>query len=252
MRLDSNDYPVMAWNELSPDFNANSVFADRWDGAMWQPVDSGSLSSDVSSASRSMDLAVTSSNEPILAWSRQLFDPKRGVLDFNVFAGGWGGVVWNKIGAVSLNTNPERYAGAPSMVLDSADRPNVAFVQAERGFDVFVKRWSGSTWQQVGGSINNGTGLAGTPKLALNKNGTPTVAWLENKGSIKVFVKRWDGLQWVALGGFLNIDPKSYAESLDLALDSSGNPTVVWSEEITQTQRRIYAKHWNGKVWTGL
>jgi hypothetical protein len=252
LRLDTQGNPWLAWNELSPDFNANSVFVDRWDGVAWQAVDIGTLSSDVSSASRSMDLAVTSKGEPILAWSRQLFDPQRGVLDFNVFTGPWNGSSWQKLGAVSLNINPERYAGLPSLALNAQDHPTVAWSEANSGFDVFVKRWNGSGWQRLGGTVNGATGLANAPKLALNRNGTPTVAWLENAGSIKVFVKRWDGAAWRALGGFLNVDAKSYADSSSLALDSNGNAVVVWSEEITRTQRRVYAKRWNGTAWVGL
>ena len=251
MKLDPNGNPVMAWNELSPDFNGNSVFVDRWDGARWLEVDRGSLSSDVSSASRSMDLAVTSTGEPILAWSRQLFDPNRGTLDFNVFVGPFGGITWNRAGG-SLNVNPERYAGSPALKLDGQNRPVVAFTEASAGFDVFVKRWTGSRWALLGDTVNGRTGLANSPRLALDANGNPTVAWLENQGSIKVFVKRWDSKVWQPLGGFLNVDPKSYVESGSLALDLQGNPVVVWAEEITRTQRRVYVKRWNGKAWTGL
>ena len=251
MKLDPNGNPVMAWNELSPDFNGNSVFVDRWDGARWLEVDRGSLSSDVSSASRSMDLAVTSTGEPILAWSRQLFDPNRGTLDFNVFVGPFGGITWNRAGG-SLNVNPERYAGSPALKLDGQNRPVVAFTEASAGFDVFVKRWTGSRWALLGDTVNGRTGLANSPRLALDANGNPTVAWLENQGSIKVFVKRWDSKVWQPLGGFLNVDPKSYVESSSLALDLQGNPVVVWAEEITRTQRRVYVKRWNGKAWTGL
>ena len=251
MKLDPQGNPVMAWNELSPDFNGNSVFVDRLDGKAWLEVDRGSLSSDVSSASRSMDLAVTSTGEPILAWSRQLFDPNRGTLDFNVFVGPFGGVTWTR-GGGSLNVNPERYAGSPSLKLDARDRPVVAFTAASTGFDVFVKRWSGSNWVQLGETVNGRTGLANAPHLALDARGNPTVAWLENAGSIKVFVKRWDGKVWQPLGGFLNVDPKSYVESSSLTLDVNGNPVVVWAEEVTRTQRRVYGKRWNGKAWTGL
>ena len=251
MKLDPQGNPVMAWNELSPDFNGNSVFVDRWDGKRWLEVDRGSLSSDVSSASRSMDLAVTSVGVPILAWSRQLFDPQRGTLDFNVFVGPFGGVTWNRAGG-SLNIDPERYAGSPSLKLDARDRPIVAFTEASAGFDVFVKRWSGSAWARLGDTVNGRTGLANAPRLALDASGNPTVAWLENAGSIKVFVKRWDGKAWQALGGFLNVDPKAYVESSSLALDANGHPVVVWSEEVSRTQRRVYVKRWNGTAWTGL
>ena len=251
MKLDPVGNPVMAWNELSPDFNGNSVFVDRWDGKAWLEVDRGSLSSDVSSASRSMDLAVSSQGEPILAWSRQLFDPNRGTLDFNVFVGPFGGVTWNRSGG-SLNVNPERYAGSPSLKLDARDRPVVAFTEASSGFDVFVKRWTGSAWALLGDTVNGRTGLANAPHLALDSKGNPTVAWLENAGSIKVFVKRWNGKIWQPLGGFLNVDPKSYAESSSLALDSSGRPVMAWSEEVSRTQRRVYVKRWNGQTWTGL
>jgi hypothetical protein len=251
MALNRSGYPVLAWNELSPDFNGNSVLVDRWDGKAWQRIDIGSLSSDVSSASRSMALAVNSQNAPILAWSRQLFDPKRGALDFNVFAGPWNGKTWTRAGG-SLNINPERYAGSPSLVLDAQDRATVAFTEANAGFDVFVRRWTGRAWATLGKSVNGATGLANAPKLALDKSGNPTVAWLENAGSIKVFVRRWDGKNWVALGGFLNVDPKSYADSCSLALDERGHPTVAWSEEVTRTQRRVYAKRWDGKNWVGL
>jgi hypothetical protein len=224
---------------------------DRWDGKAWQRIDIGSLSSDVSSASRSMALAVNSQNAPILAWSRQLFDPKRGALDFNVFVGPWNGKTWTRAGG-SLNINPERYAGSPSLALDAQDRATVAFTEANNGFDVFVRRWTGGAWALIGKSVNGATGLANAPKVALDKSGNPTVAWLENAGSIKVFVRRWDGKRWLALGGFLNVDPKSYADSCSLALDAAGNPTVAWSEEVTRTQRRVYVKHWDGKAWVGL
>ncbi|NJK46098.1 MAG: hypothetical protein HC933_19175 [Pleurocapsa sp. SU_196_0] len=243
--------PVLAWNELSPDFNGNSVFVDRWNSETWQAVDIGSLSSDVSSASRSMDIAVTKKGEPMLAWSRQLFDASQGVLDFNVFVGGWNGSSWTRTGG-SVNVNPARYAGAPSLALDALDRPVVAWTEATAGFDVFVKRFDGKVWQAFGNSVNGATGLANAPRLALDTNGNPVVAWLENAGSIKVFVKRWEGRAWQPVGNFLNVDAKSYAESLSLALDSSGAPVVAWSEEVTRTQRRVYVKRWNGKAWVGL
>jgi hypothetical protein len=128
----------------------------------------------------------------------------------------------------------------------------VAFKEARSGFDVFVKRWTGSVWQAVGGSINGQTGLADGPALALDKQGNPTVAWLENAGAVGVFVKRWDGQNWVAVGERLNADPKAYALECAIALNADGQPTIAWAEEISKDVRRVYLRRWNGKAWVGL
>ncbi len=252
LALDAKGYPVIGWSELSPDFNADSYFVDRWAGDAWQPVDTGSLSSDVSGSSRSRDLAVASTGQPILAWSVQPYVAGRGALDFNVFVGPWNQGRWAALGGVSLNANPNAYAGSPSLALDAQDRPVVAFKEARSGFDVFVKRWTGNAWQAVGGSVNDETGLADGPALALDAQGNPTVAWLENAGAVGVFVKRWDGQNWVAVGGRLNADPKAYALECAMALDGQGQPTVAWSEEISKDVRRVYLRRWNKKAWVGL
>jgi hypothetical protein len=252
LALDPKGYPVIGWSELSPDFNADSYFVDRWDGSRWQSIDTGSLSSDVSGSSRSRDLAVTSGGDPILAWSLQPYITGKGPLDFNVFVGPWDGNRWAGLGGVSLNTNPNAYAGSPSLALDGQDRPVVAFKEAKAGFDVFVKRWTGSAWQALGGSVNNETGLADGPSLALDKQGNPTVAWLENAGAVGVFVRRWDGTKWVSMGDRLNANPKAYALECSIALDAKAQPIVAWTEEVSKDQRRVFVRRWNGKAWVGL
>ena len=252
LALDAKGDPVVAWSELSPDFNADSYFVDRWMGSAWQTIDSGSLSSDVSGSSRSRDLAVASGGQPILAWSVQPYVAGQGALDFNVFVGPWDGNRWAALGGVSLNTNPNAYAGSPSLALDAQDRPVVAFKEANSGFDVFVKRWTGQAWRAVGGSVNGGTGLADGPALALDRQANPMVAWLENAGAVGVLVKRWDGQNWVAVGERLNADPRAYALECAIALNAEGQPTVAWSEEISKDVRRVYVRRWNKKAWVEL
>jgi hypothetical protein len=252
LALDPKGYPVMGWSELSPDFNADSYFVDRWDGSSWKAVDTGSLSSDVSGSSRSRDLAVTSSGDLILAWSVQPYITGKGPQDFNVFVGPWNGNKWAALADASLNTNPNAYAGSPSLALDAQDRPVVAYKEAKAGFDVFVKRWTGSAWQALGGSVDGDTGLADGPSLALDKQGNPTVAWLENAGAVGVFVRRWDGVKWVSVGDRLNANPKAYALECAISLDAKGQPVVAWAEEVSKDQRRVLVRRWNGKAWVGL
>jgi hypothetical protein len=252
LRVDSKGFPVLAWSELTPDFNADSYFVERWDGKKWLGIDPGSLSSDISHASRSRELGVNSKDEPILAWSVQKYIEGVGPQDFNVYIGGWDGAHWSPLGETSLNLNKERYAAQPSFDLDKNDYPVITWLEATLGFDVAAKRWDGKKWIQLGSTINNATGLASSPRLRLDSSNRPVVAWVENAGSLKVMVSRFENNAWQKLDSFLNIDPKSYAATPSLAISSSGTPVVAWSEEITQTQQRVYVRQWNGKDWVGL
>ena len=252
VKLDSQGNPVLAWSELSPDANAESFYVSRWDGARWQDIDIGSLSTDLSGASRSRDLAVTSTDEPILAWSVQYFEPGQAALGFNVYAGPWRDKRWAGLGDTSLNLERTHYAGAASLVLDANDHPVIAWKEAKDGYEIHVKRWDGSSWQKIGQALNQGMGLGSNPRIALDKNGRPTVVWIENAGAENIFVARWDGKTWKIFGRKLNANPKAYATSSSLALDAAGNPVVVWSEEVGKDQQRIYGLRWTGREWMAL
>ncbi len=250
LRLDSKGWPVLSWNELSPEFNANSFFVARWNGKTWTDVDKGSLSTDVSSASRSNDLAITSQDEAMLAWSAQSFSKSKGSTDFNQFIGQQKNGRWTSLGGGSLNISEQHYAASPSIALDAHDNPSIVWAEANAGFDIFCKTWDGKTWKRLGETVNGATGLANNPKLALDAKGNPVVAWLENAGSLKVMVRRWNGRAWNAVGKFLNIQANSYANTLSLALETNGAPVVAWQEEFEKNQR-VYVQRWNGKTWVG-
>jgi hypothetical protein len=257
VKIDSQGNPVLAWSELSADANAESFYVSRWDGSGsngggWQDIDIGTLSTDLSGASRSRDLAVTSKDEPILAWSVQYFEPGQAALGFNVYAGPWRDKHWAALGETSLNLERTHYAGAASMALDADDYPVIAWKEAKDGYEIHVKRWNGSSWQKIGQALNQGMGLGSAPKIALDQNGRPTVAWIENAGAENIFVARWDGHTWKIFGRKLNANPKAYATSSSMALDTAGNPVVVWSEEVGKDQQRIYGLRWTGREWVAL
>jgi hypothetical protein len=256
VKVDSGGNPILAWSELSPDGNVESFYVSRWTTSgstgAWQDIDIGTLSTDLSGASRSRDLAVTSNDEPILAWSVQYFEPGQAAEGFNVFAGPWRDKRWAALGETSLNLERTHYAGAASMVLDANDHPLIAWKEANNGYEIHVKRWDGTAWQKLGKALNDGMGLGSNPRIALDKNGRPTVVWIENAGAENIFVARWNGQTWKIFGRKLNANPKAYATSSSLALDAAGNPVVVWSEEVGKDQRRIYGLRWTGREWVAL
>lgn len=250
LRLDQQGNPLMLWSEVPAASSLNHsqiehVYLSRWMDTAWQLVDAGTLSGDVSLSTRSRDLVIGPQNRLFLAWSRQVLNK-----DFNTFAGPWDGMHWSKWGG-SLNRDPERYSAFPSLALDAQGQPTVAFIEAGKGFDVWVKRWNGKGWYTLGQSVNAASGGAHNPHLALAANGNPVVAWVDNLGNDRLWVKHWDGSSWQAYGGMLNQNPKANVISYSLCLEQGGNPAVLWSEEAGKAHR-VFLKRWNGINWVDL
>ncbi|NTX56706.1 Ig-like domain-containing protein [Myxococcus sp. CA039A] len=84
--------------------------------------------------------------------------------------------------------------------LDSAGRPVVAWLDEQRN-GVYVRRWTGETWELLGAGLRTAS-PAQSPSsvaLALDANDEPVVAWSEDLGSV-VYVHRWNGAGWEAMG----------------------------------------------------
>lgn len=260
LALDRQGNPYLQWSEMPPDFNGDSVYVSRWNGRKWQVIDRGSLSSDISSSSRSRAIVVNTQNQPILAWSVQLYEAGVGSLGFAVYAGTWNGKNWVPWGGM-LSSRKDYYAAGPSIALDAQDRPVVAWHESGggKGYNVYVKRWNGKSWVPYGQSVNAMSGGASLPVLRLDPKGNPVVGYLENQGSIKVAVRRWNGQGWVPLGGYLGSE-KSNVDSFAMVLDKNGNPYVVWAEGSFRSAsgvesggpRKVYIARWDGTAWVGL
>jgi hypothetical protein len=76
---------------------------------------------------------------------------------------------------------------------------------------IYVRRWDGSAWLEVGdgsasgGGISNTDGDSVSPRLSMDYNGVPTVIWNERtpipeRNERKIHVRRFDGTSWVEVG----------------------------------------------------
>ena len=88
------------------------------------------------------------------------------------------------------------------------DTPYVAFME-NLGFNSYVKKYNGTTWEVVGtGYINNTNESGNYPSLDIY-NGTPYVTYSGKSLAMlnnRIYVKRLNGTSWEQIGSVLNVD----------------------------------------------
>lgn len=196
-----------------------------WQGGTWAV--SPNFSDDPARYAYAPSAAMTSKGRVVVAW-----------LEGNVAASDvrvkrWNGSAWERVGG-NLNVRANSFTFAPVLKLDALDRPVVAWLEDHGGYDtVFVKRWTGSAWQALGGGLNvSAERSAETPSLALDRDGFPVVAWAEGTPeSARVYVKRWTGSAWTLLSvGSANANVAADARTPSVGVDAEGTVTLAWRE----------------------
>ncbi len=139
----------------------------------------------------------------------------------------------------------------------------VAWVDATSGDEeIYVKRWDGSAWNEMGagsaagGGISNNCGASRTPSIALSPVGMPYVAWSDNSsGRFQIYVRRWNGSAWeeagagAATGGGVSNSSSAQCFSTRgmLAIAPDGTPYVAWDEDDGTPE--ILVKKLSGASW---
>ena len=99
-------------------------------------------------------------------------------------------------GGISDNDSQSSFA---SVAIAPDGTPYVAWSDDSSGdYEIYVRRWNGSTWEEVGtgsasgGGISDNTGDSYNPSMAIAPDGTPYVAWHNNcDGDDEIYVLRW-------------------------------------------------------------
>ncbi|WP_227978631.1 hypothetical protein [Deinococcus terrestris] len=215
--------PVLAWGETLRTPYGSRLTVRTWDPAArtWTrspPFNDGLI------FARTPALALDRSGRATVAWLQG------DVLTSDVFVKRWTGTRWEALGA-SLNRRPHTYVASTRLVLDTEERPVVAWLEDAGGEDALhVSRWTGRAWQALGGRL--GTRAASAPALALDRAGRPVVAWVEEPGGVgRVFMAHWTGREW-RIRGPLNRDARRDARSPSLAVDTSGAAVLAWREDV--------------------
>ena len=165
---------------------------------------------------------------------------------------------WQQPGTQPLDTTQANDAGFSEIATGANGQIFVVFREIATGNNrnVYVKKWTGSAWEALGAELDivSANNYATNPDIAIQSNGNPIAAWAENNGEEtgqNIYVKRWNGTAWEALGSELDITFNNLVGAPKIALNSSNNPIVVWSEFVSGVET-VYVKRWNGTVWEAL
>jgi hypothetical protein len=216
----------------------------RWSGSAWEEVGTGSASgggiSDNTGWSGSPSLGFAPDGTPYVAWHDGGDD--------EIYVRRWSGSAWEEVGTgsatgggISDNTG---WSGSPSLAVAPDGTPYVAWQDNTGGdYDIYVRRWSGSSWVEVGvdsasgGGISDNTGWSGSPSLGFAPDGSPYVAWHDDSGGDwEIYVRRWNGLSWEevdagsASGGGIS-DNVGTSDNPSLAFSQGGMPYVAWCDQ---------------------
>lgn len=171
----------------------------------------------------------------------------------------WSLPVWQLMGGESLNVDPMISTQSASMALTSAGDPVVLWLEdlpdSKPPTDLYVKRWDGSAWELLGGSLDEGSlgPMYGYHQLTLAPDDTPVVGWVRATAvtDVGVVVQRWDGSAWLPFGDVPFTAAGGPPRWASVATGADGAPLLAWSE-FKDGLSRVYVARWTGAAWSYL
>lgn len=264
--FDAAGRPAIVWRAAATDGGSpRSVYVRQWNGEDWSE-----LAGSASGRGISIDhnpwwptMIADSDNQLVVAWET-----------YNV-PGAGGGVIhmrrfngddWVELaGSASAGGVSEGLGNAQGVSMAAGSDGTVAVAWAddrEGSRNVYLRQWDGSDWRDVGdshtgGGISQSSVESSRVHVALADAGVLVVAWLERAGGPDeaIYLRQWDGVAWRELDGSasgVGVSGTSLpAYNPDLAVDSQGNPVVVWQSQASGIDN-VHARRWDGAAWEDL
>lgn len=249
----SSGYPAVAWGQTVG--ATEEIYFKRWNGTAWEALGGSTTGEGISTGgerSRSPTLAVDVYGRYVIAWEEKVGTAEK------VYVRRWNGTSWVALATSASGNGISPASGsstAPSLVEDGSGNLYVAwseYVVLVSAYEVYMKKWNGTSWTEVGGSASTG-GISATPEMSFRVNiglddlKRPTVAWSEDHTiSSVIFFKHWNGTIWEELGGSATGMGLGYG---DYPATSGWPPAVVHN---SYPQNKIFLKRWNGGMWVEL
>lgn len=207
--------------------------------------------------SRASSVAITNDGSaPIVAFTEYLTNDNGTDTNPKLYVSRWNGAAWVALGGAINTTGAWAQDAAITYI---GGEPYVAWVERTQAgsAQVFVKRYTGGSWQLVGAGTRNkdtSTGWAYRPSLATD--GTNLyLGWVEQQAigqRAKSHVDKWNGSAWSSIGTAINADSTvGSAQGISLIIAGS-QPVAAWSEANFGAQRQVYTRAYNGATWNAL
>jgi len=245
----------VAWREGSI---GSEIVVSHYNGSNWRRVGDNTAGANISNTDGTSlypSLGLGSDDQPIVAWSDD--DPG----SEQIYVRRFDGADWIEVGASSATmhgiSDSAGSAKRPSLVVDDADMPIVAWLDTASGrTQVYAAGFDGVAWSEVspGAAIDGGisqTSLTpGAPCLARGASGELAVAW---SSSGEIYVRRLEATAWVELGqgqaagGGLSDSAGSSLWPV-VAMGPDGYPVVAWSDD-SPGNLEIYTLRFDGEAW---
>ncbi len=260
----------VAWRDSSTGAYNHQIYVRRWNGSSWEEVGSGSASgggiSNTDHRSWSPSVAIAPDGTPYISWEEEITSD---ISDIQIYVRRWNGSSWEEVGPGSASgggvSNNDTTSYNSSMAVAPDGTPYVAWSdRAEGEFDIYVRRWNGSSWEEVGPGSASGGGISDinwdsdAPSLAIAPDGVPYVIWRNEAWHYyEIYGKRWNGSAWEevgsgsASGGGISNTPYTNSFEPAMAIDPNGTPYVAWADG-PEGRYEIYVRRWNGISWEGV
>ncbi|XSE99549.1 Ig-like domain-containing protein [Pseudomyxococcus flavus] len=162
-------------------------------------------------------------------------------------------------GAISADMATGMNVSTFSLVQDGNGRPVVAFVEGSTPstYGVYVKRWSGETWELLGDVLET-VGVESVIKtcaLWSTPEGEIYVVWTREMpdGTAGVRVYRWNGSSWSPLGTPVTLEQSVVKiESLGFVVGPQGERWLVLHEYDANVSSGIHVFRWGEGSWERL
>jgi hypothetical protein len=270
LTVDASGNPIVLWNSSAA--AGNPLYLLRWDGSMWMEFGGSGTGTGLNRYGHWLaggTVRVDRNGNPVVSSMAKHPKVKQ---NSEIYLIRWNGRAWEELGGSAseggISSTPTESLGS-RIALDDKGHPIVVWAEkVGDAHEVYLKRWNGSSWVEVGESATGG-GISRSPRgssgamVALDGSGRIVVGWTEDTGNEKceAYLRRWNGKTWEELGESASAGGISRSDRSSmfwgLALDPSGEPVACWDSFALGTNpgdsnSATYLRRWNGKAWEEL